>query len=253
MKILAISDLHLSFSGAKPMGIFGPWWNGHAERVESAWRRAVGPEDVVCLPGDFSWAMRPLEAKAELDWLGALPGVKLLVKGNHDYWWGSLSKVRQLLPPSIRLIQGDSVTVGEVAFGGARGWVNPALDFGGLSGHPTSEELRETGAMGKNPDEDRAIYVRELGRLEASLSRLDPGASRRVALLHYPPTSPLLETTEVTELLEKYRVDAAVFGHLHRSAPSDYANPFGVRNGIAYYLVSADFVDFAPLEIIFDG
>lgn len=231
------------------MDIFGGWWSDHVRRVEDAWRKSIGENDIVCLPGDFSWAMRPQEAKAELDWLGGLPGVKILLKGNHDYWWASLSKVRALLPPTVLAIQGDAVAVGSAAFGGARGWIDPRLDFSSLDGHPTSEELKDTAALGGDPAENRAIYERELARLDASLTQLSPEASRRVALLHYPPTSPSLEDTEVTALLEKHLVDTAIFGHLHRSAPTNYQNPFGVKNGVTYHLASADFIDFAPVEV----
>lgn len=253
MRIFALGDLHLSFSGVKPMDVFGPWWSGHVKRVEEAWRLKVREEDVVCLPGDFSWAMRPSEVKAELDWLGSLPGTKVMAKGNHDYWWASMNKLKPFLPPRTHLIQGDAALLGGVAFGGARGWIDPTLDFGALSGHPTSEELKDTAAMGKNAEEDRVIYLRELGRLDASLSRMDPAADLKVAVLHYPPTAPDMRRTEVTDLLEKHGVNVAVFGHLHRSAPTEFANPFGERSGVRYYLASADFVDFSPVEIASHG
>ena len=233
------------------MEIFGEHWNGHALRIERAWRARVSPEDVVCLPGDLSWAMRLSQAEEEFQWLGALPGRKVLVKGNHDYWWESVSKVRRALPSGTHALQNDAVTLDGAAFAGARGWVDPRLDFRSLS-------PQEPGADGAARDpldairgatEDERIYRRELERLETSLRALDPTAGLRVALLHFPPTSPALEETPVTRLLERYRIDAAVFGHLHGAGWRDFENPYGTRNGVRYYLVSADFAHFEPVPI----
>jgi predicted phosphohydrolase len=248
MKIWALSDLHLSFAGTKPMDVFGEHWRGHAERVEGAWRDRVDREDVVCLPGDLSWAMRLSEARSELDWLGGLPGRKVLVKGNHDYWWASVSKVRAALPPGTYTIQNDAVILDGVAFAGARGWVDPSLDFQAILPRPPGEQQGPQTLEGiRGTEEDERIYRRELARLEASLRAMDPNASFRVALVHFPPTSPALEPTPVTWLLEQYRVDVVVFGHLH--GPTVLRNPYGSRDGVTYHLVSADLAGFAPIEV----
>lgn len=252
MTLWALSDLHLSFSGAKPMDVFGDHWRGHVARVERAWREAVGEDDVVCLPGDLSWALRLQEAAGELAWLGGLPGRKVLVKGNHDYWWESLAKVRRALPPGVFALQNDALLLDEVALAGARGWVDPGLDFRGLVPHLPAlpgEKTSEPPQGIRSPEEDARLYRRELDRLEASLRAMDPGARLRVALLHFPPTSPILEETPVTRLLEKYRVDAAVFGHLHGTGGEAFENPYGERNGVTYYLVSADFAGFGPVRV----
>jgi len=108
MRIWGLSDLHLSFSGQKPMDVFGAHWNDHVRRLEAAWRAAVRPEDHVCLPGDLSWAMRLSDVQDELQWLGSLPGKKILLKGNHDYWWGSVSKGAQ--SPPLRDVRQSSTT-----------------------------------------------------------------------------------------------------------------------------------------------
>ncbi|MFU8858470.1 MAG: metallophosphoesterase, partial [Deferrisomatales bacterium] len=118
MIVWALSDLHLSFSGAKPMDVFGEHWRDHAARVERAWRQDVGEGDVVCLPGDLSWALRLPDAAGELAWLGALPGRKVLVKGNHDYWWASLGKVRKALPPGVFALQNDALLLDGVGLAG---------------------------------------------------------------------------------------------------------------------------------------
>lgn len=248
MRIFALSDLHLSFSGAKPMDVFGPHWSDHPRRIAEAWREAVRPGDVVCLAGDFSWASRLKDAQAELDWLAALPGRKVLVKGNHDYWWDSLSKVRAALPPGIHALQNDSLSLDGAAFAGARGWVDPSLDFSSLCGEGPGERSEEPLFSILGVEEDRKVYEKELGRLDASLGRMERGARLKVALLHFPPTSPALEETAVTRLLEKHGVDVALFGHLHLTAPCRFRNPYGKRGGVTYYLTSADFVDFRPIQ-----
>lgn len=252
MIVWAISDLHLSFAGTKPMDVFGDHWRDHAARVEWAWREAVEEDDLVCLPGDLSWALRLPDAAGELGWLGRLPGRKVLVKGNHDYWWASVGKVRKALPPRVFAIQNDALLLDGVGLAGARGWVDPTLDFRGLLPHlpqpPGSvPPLTQHGIRGA--EEDERIYRRELDRLEASLRALDPGARLRVALLHFPPTSPAMEETAVTGLLERYRVDAAVFGHLHGEGSETFENPYGRRNRVTYHLVSADFAGFRPVRV----
>ncbi|GAB4263362.1 MAG: metallophosphoesterase [Deferrisomatales bacterium] len=249
MNIWGLSDLHLSFARPKPMEVFGDHWRDHAARVEAAWRERVAPDDVVCLPGDLSWAMRLPEVQGELEWLARLPGRKVLVKGNHDYWWSSAARLRAALPAGIYALQNDALALDGVAFAGARGWVDPSLTFGSLLCALPGEEPEGRLHGIRGGPEDAKIYRRELGRLEASLRRLDPAAGLRVALLHFPPTSPALEETPVTRLLERYRVRVAVFGHLHGTGRERFANPFGCRGGVTYHLVSADFVNFAPWKV----
>ena len=250
MIVWAISDLHLSFSFPKPMDVFGEHWRDHAARVEAAWRERVAPEDVVCLPGDLSWALRLPEARPELEWLGALPGRKVLVRGNHDNWWSSVAKIRAALPPGVHVLQNDALLLDGVAFAGARGWVDRSLDFRGLFPPLPGGEEGSVGLHGiRDEAEDARIYRRELDRLAASLGGMDPGAKLRVALLHFPPSSPDLEETDVTRLLEAHGVDLAVFGHLHGSGAEGFRNPYGERGGVRYFLASADFVGFAPLEL----
>lgn len=250
MIVWAISDLHLSFARAKPMDVFGDHWRDHAGRIEAAWRERVGPADVVCLPGDLSWALRLADVRGELEWLGGLPGRKVLVRGNHDYWWSSLAKLRSALPAGVHVLQNDALLLGGAAFAGARGWVDRSLDFRGLLPHLPGEEEGPVGLHGiRDEAEDARLYAREVERLGASLAAMDPGAVLRVALLHFPPTSPALEETAVTRLLEAHRVDVVVFGHLHGSGREEFRNPYGERGGVRYFLASADFVGFAPFEL----
>ncbi|HPE46709.1 MAG TPA: metallophosphoesterase, partial [Deltaproteobacteria bacterium] len=129
MKVFALSDLHLSFGSDKPMDIFGAHWEDHPVRIREAWERSVSADDVVLVPGDISWAMKLHEAGADLSFVHALPGTKVIVKGNHDYWWTTLSKVRQALPPSIIPLQNTAVRFKEVGIAGSRLWIDPDLSL----------------------------------------------------------------------------------------------------------------------------
>ena len=228
MRIFALGDPHLSLSTDKPMDIFGPNWDDHAARLEAAWRAAVNPEDTVLLPGDISWAMSLDEAKADLDFLAALPGTKVLLRGNHDYWWNSISKVRAALPGGMHAVQNDSLVLGGVAVLGTRGWVCP-------------------GGTLFDPATDQKLYERELIRLELSLKSA-PAGLPKLCMLHYPPFNERRQQSGFTELLEAYGVERAVYGHLHGKA---CRNAFeGLRNGVEYTLCSADHLEFTPKLIL---
>jgi predicted phosphohydrolase len=228
MALFAISDLHLGFAVDKPMDRFGPQWIDHAARVARAWRERVGVDDTVLVCGDTSWAMRLEEARPDLDFLGELPGRKILLRGNHDYWWGSLAKVRRALPAGIEPLQNGSLEAAGWVICGSRGWLLPT---------PASSP------------EDVAIYHRELGRLRLSLESARPGLPR-LAMLHYPPWMPGLGTTEVVDLLQAFEVQVCVYGHLHALEPGTY--PEGLHDGIRYHCVSVDLVDFAPRRLDLD-
>ncbi|UCE03910.1 MAG: metallophosphoesterase [Candidatus Latescibacterota bacterium] len=225
MSIFAISDLHLGSVVDKPMDRFGPEWHDHSDRIAENWRSCVGAGDSVLVCGDTSWAMRLEEARPDLDYLAALPGRKILLRGNHDYWWSSLRKLRAVLPPDIVPLQNDSVEVEGYCVGGSRGWL-----------HPHSESLPE----------DVRIYERELGRLRASLESIQ-GNGPRIAMLHYPPYPIETGSSAVLDLLLEYAIQICVYGHLHAMEPGTY--PDGVHRGIGFHCVSVDLVDFAPLRL----
>ena len=254
MKVFAIGDLHLSHTGEKPMDVFGAHWRGHADQIAESWTRRVEPGDWVLVPGDLSWAMRMQEAEEDLRWLDGLPGRKIIIKGNHDYWWPSISKLRQRLAgSSIIPLQYDSVRFGAVAVGGTRLWNMP--DLGVLHLDPLEQIPGGCGsdASGQGDSglaqiraQDEKIFRREMGRLEQSLGTMDPDASVRIVITHFPPTDEWGSDTVVTRLLEKYGVQMCAFGHLHNlSLPRGKTWDF-VRNGIRYVLVSCDAVQFAP-------
>ncbi len=231
MKLFAIADLHLDGGAGKPMSIFGDTWENHRERIFGLWRSTVGEEDAVLVPGDISWAMHFKDALPDLLSLAELPGIKVLSRGNHDYWWAALSRMREALPDSVKLIQNDAVDLGPVTVCGSRGWILPS-----------------------DPDfkaDDRKIYDRELLRLGLSLDaadRLAKGEKPIVCMLHYPPAMKDGAATGFTELMEKHGVSVCVYGHLH-GAPAWEIGVKGVLNGVRYELCSADSLGFEPLPV----
>lgn len=230
MRIFAIADVHLSFSSEKPMDVFGPAWDRHTDRLKAAWEASVGEDDLVLIPGDISWAMTLKGAEPDFAFLGALPGKKLLLRGNHDYWWSSVTKVRSALPEGMRAIQNDTVIYGDYAIGGSRGWTFP-----GGETVPGAEESK-----------DRHIYERELMRMELSL-RMMPEGKRRVFMTHFPPCDVMHPDTAVTALMERYGVETVVYGHLH--GPSHRLAFSGEHNGVRYLFAAADKLGFSPLLI----
>ncbi len=241
MSVWAIADLHLSFGvPEKTMEVFGPEWANYGEKLKTNWLAVVQPDDLVLIAGDISWAMRIEDAKIDLDWIDALPGTKVMIKGNHDYWWSSLSKVKSILPPSIHIIQNTAYQWNEYSIGGARLWdtdeygFNDYIDFRETS-VPSSKE--------EKPDQER-IFKRELERLELSLKAMDQSAAKRLVMTHYPPISAELEPSKAAALLEKYNVNVCVFGHLHNVKRG--VAMFGNRSGVGYHLTSCDYLDFKP-------
>lgn len=221
MKVFAISDLHLSFAVEKPMDIFGDGWQNHFERVSEDWRARVGEEDLVLLGGDISWGMNTEQAAPDYAAIAALPGKKAVVKGNHDLYWGSLSKMQTAFP-EFAFLQNNCLRFENVLVVGSRGWTIP------------TEE---------SDAHDVAIYRRELIRLELSLShaeRVRTPDDKVVAMLHYPPFDAKYADSEVTELLAKHRVDAVTYGHLH--GKNSRVTPVLEKQGIKYYITSCDLV-----------
>lgn len=207
------------------MDRFGPQWVGHADTIAAAWRARVDAGDTVLVCGDTSWAMRLEGAIPDLEWLAALPGRKILLRGNHDYWWGSLAKLRRVLPAGLEALQNSSVRAEGWQVCGSRGWTLPTPE--------------------STPD-DRAVYERELGRLRLSLQSAS-GPQPRLAMLHYPPWMPGQESTAVVDLLHEFGVQVCVYGHLHALPAGAY--PDGERGGIRFRCVSADLAGFAPQRI----
>ena len=231
MKIYAISDLHLSNSCDKPMDIFGGHWEGYTEKIISNWKQKVTDEDLVLIAGDISWAMKLEEAVADLKWIDDLPGKKIIIKGNHEYWWKSISAVREILPESIMAIQNDSIKIGDYIICGTRGWTVPEK----------GKELEP---------EDLKIYKREVERLKLTLmsAKVLKGESdsKIIAMMHFPPYNTDKEQSEFVKLFEEYSVDTVVFGHLHGYVNCDLVSNI---NGVTYYFTSCDHIKNDPILI----
>ena len=224
MKIFAISDLHLSVNNEKPMDIFGPVWEGYLDKIFAQWQEKVGEDDLVLLAGDLSWAMKFDEVKSDVKLLENLSGKKVIIRGNHDYWWKSISAVRGILPHEFYAVQNDAVRFDGAVVCGTRGWKG----------------------VDKNivlSAEDQKIFDREVLRLEMSLKeadRLRQEGDKLICMMHYPPVGFAKEDSPFSQLIEKYNVDVVVYGHLH-----GYKNveTVFVKNGVEYFLTSCDEVD----------
>ncbi|HNX62096.1 MAG TPA: metallophosphoesterase [Candidatus Limiplasma sp.] len=228
MAIFAIGDLHLPGNGVKPMDIFGSHWDHHMDTIRENWLRLVSPEDIVLIPGDISWAMQFHDALNDLADIAKLPGTKVLLRGNHDYWWSSIAKLRSSLPDDMYALQNDSVILGGMAICGTRGWTFP------------TEQL-------PLEDQELKIYRRELIRLRMALDSAKMTGKPILAMTHFPPLLTDYRDTEYTALLEEYGVETCVYGHLHGVG---IRNGFsGEHHGIEYKLVSCDAIDFSPVRI----
>ena len=224
MALFAIGDTHLSLSSNKPMDVFGGGWEGYVDKLRAGFG-AVGPEDTVVLCGDLSWGMGLEEARADFAFLDALPGGrKLLLNGNHDYWWNTAAKMNRFFAENgfstLQILHNNCYEYGEYALCGTRGWF-----------------YEETG--------DQKVFKRELIRLEASLQAA--GGRPKLCFLHYPPLYQGYTCPEIIALLEQYQVKLCCYGHLHGG--SHRLAVEGLYGGVEYRLVSADYVGFRPQKI----
>lgn len=227
MAIYALSDLHLPFSADKPMEIFGPAWDNYTTRLRDNWQRVVSPEDTVLIAGDLSWATYITHAHDDFKFVHELNGQKIISKGNHDYWWETVSKLNQYIEEqgfdSIRFLHNNCFVAENTVICGAKGYFSPDDGF---------------------TDEDRKFYNREIGRLELSLQQAQKtGCANCIAMLHYPPAP----GSGFARLLEHYGANVCVYGHLHGNATRMAFN--GVCAGVHYQLTSADYLAFTPTLI----
>mgnify|MGYP005793567661 CR=1 FL=1 len=231
MNIYSISDLHLDINNTKPMDIFGPVWHNYLDKIIDSWNSLVKDDDIVVLAGDFSWAMKLEEVEKDFDFLKNLKGTKILIRGNHDYWWSSVSRVRDKLPPNTYALQNDAIKIGKFIFCGNRGWQIPEGKF--------------------DTEENRKLYLRETIRLELSMKsakKLQTDNEEIVFITHYPPFNNKIEPSPYTKMLEEYGVSYVIFGHLH-----GYVNPkmlYNEINGIKYFLTSCDAVKNQLIKIV---
>lgn len=228
MALYAISDLHLSTTVDKPMGVFGEKWILHEEKIRENWLNKVTENDTVIISGDISWGMKISEGMADIEWISKLPGRKILVRGNHDYWWGSIKKLNSLYD-NMDFIQNNFFVYEDYAICGSRAWVCPgSSNFG---------------------EKDSKIYNRELIRLRLSLEEAKKKEYDKIIVaIHYPPTNDKFEDSGFIDLFKEYGVEKVIYGHLH--GPSLKRVFEGEHDGIEYILTSADYIDFNPQLIL---
>ena len=227
MALYTIGDTHLSLAKDKPMDIFGEKWKNHAQKLKDGFS-AVGDDDLTVICGDISWGMGIEETKEDFLFIDALPGKKIILKGNHDYWWSTAAKAKRFFAQNgittIDVLYNNSFDYGEYAICGTRGWFY-------------EEE--------KGGEHDAKIMRREIMRLEASLKAA--GDKKKLVFLHYPPLFQSYRCEEILELLKSYEVRLCCYGHIHGKGCAYAFN--GWRDGTEFKLVSADFVDFTPVKL----
>ena len=250
MAVWALADLHLALSvPEKKMDVFGEPWIHYVDQIQSHWTRLIQSDDLVLIPGDITWAMRPDQARIDLEWIDKLPGTKLLLRGNHDYWWSSLRQVEKILPPSIHLIQNNAFCWKNICVGGTRLWDSIEYSFDRYINYVPNPRAKDfTNKSPTTLSDQNKIFQRELQRLECSLKEMEKFPNTfRIAMTHYPPIGADLAPSETSALLEKYGIRVCVFGHLH-NVKKDIPL-FGTHNGIQYLFVAADHLRFVPLKI----
>ncbi len=229
MALFALADLHFSFAKPKPMDIFGENWKNHADRIITQWNNTVTSQDTILLPGDISWAMHLSDAKKDLSVIDNLPGKKILLSGNHDYWWKSSAKLEGQFP-HMKFLKNGTIPYDDYFICGTRGWTCP-------------NDISFT-------KEDEKIYNREQIRLRLSLDMaMYQGAKKIIVMLHYPPVNDKHEPSAFTEIFKSYPVTTVIYGHLHGAQNHKQALQ-GCFDAITYHLVASDYIDFCPKRIL---
>ena len=229
MALFVMGDLHLSLSSDKSMDIFGGWEN-YVERIKENWNREVSPEDTVVVPGDISWAMSLKETVADFSYIHELPGRKIILKGNHDYWWTTAAKMNNFLAEngfdSIFILHNNHYAYESYGICGTRGWIND-----------DSEPA------------DAKVLAREAQRLETSIASAENAGLEPLVFLHYPPLYGNEYNPDLLEVMYRHNIKRCWYGHIHgRKGHQNAVN--GERDGIVFQLVSADYVQFCPVKIM---
>ncbi len=230
MSLFAIADLHLSLSVNKPMDIFGELWENHTEKLTENWNNTVSPEDTVVIPGDISWGIDFAEARADFEYINnKLNGTKIISKGNHDYWWSTMSKLNAFVSENgfdtIKFLHNNHYAYGNYGICGTRGWIN------------------EPGVPA-----DAKVLAREAQRLEVSIKSALKENLEPIVFLHYPPVFGNESNYDILDVMFKYNIKKCYYGHLHGKAHK-YA-VCGERDGIEFDLIAGDFVQFCPKKIL---
>lgn len=230
MSIYAIGDLHLSFSVDKPMNIFGDNWNNYEEKLKENWLEKIKDDDIVIIPGDFSWAMNLKDTAKDFKYLNDLPGKKILLKGNHDYWWTTVTNIKKFLKDNnfsnIDFLYNNAFCYDETLIVGTRGW-----------------SYNDT-------ENSEKMHNRELSRLELSIKYGIENFKYKkiICCMHYPPTTNVMLENNVKskyiELMKKYEIDTCIYGHLHGQSHKEAVE--GNIDGVNLKLVSSDYLKFNP-------
>lgn len=244
MRLFAIGDTHLPSTRDKEMDRFG--WSGHPAPLAANWDASVSPEDLVLVVGDISWATRPTEVEGDLRWLDERPGHKVLLKGNHDFWWpDSRKKLGELLAPFPSIVgflhNGSAVRHGPYAIAGVRGWTVPEAP-------PPPGADPELAMESYQPH----LVERDLGRLQSSIAAAESLAAEpgtiRVACMHFPPVYAGPRPTRFSPLIEAFAPEVCVYGHLHGAGIA--AGFVGEHGGVRYVLASCDAARFTPIRLL---
>lgn len=227
MSLFVIADLHLSFGVNKPMDIFGGWTD-YVSRLSENWQKKIKPDDTVVMPGDLSWAMNFSQAYKDFEFVHKLNGIKIISKGNHDYWWNTKNKMDNFLHEngfdSIKILHNNCYKYENIGICGTRGWISD-------NGEPA----------------DQKVLAREAGRLILSIEAALKEKLKPVVFLHYPPVYANNYNYDILEVLHKYNIKWCFYGHIHGNAKKFSIN--GERDGINYRLISSDFLQFDPMDI----
>lgn len=229
MKIFAIADLHFDGKKEKPMNIFGDNWINHEDKIMKNWMGTVSTDDLVLIPGDVSWATKLDDAIVDLKKIDELPGIKIIGKGNHDYWWSTSNKLESLELRSIKFLKNNSYEYGNVVICGTRGW-------------DTMEEYSEEVS-------NKKIYLREMNRLEISLKSAKGTDNALIVMLHYPPFDSDGLPNEFFRILKEYHPEVCIYGHLHGVEGHKNVKE-GIIENIAVHCISSDYMDFKPKRIM---
>lgn len=229
--IYSIADLHFDDTGDKTMDIFGEDWEDHESKIIENWKSTVEDDYIVLVPGDVSWALKCEDAYVDLKKIEDLPGRKIILKGNHDYWWQSLRKINNFNFKSIDFLQNNSFIYENVGITGTRGW--SAIDREAEDSH------------------DIKIYQRELNRLRMSLEslkNLPDKPEKIITMLHYPPFNSDMSPNDFVDIMKEYKVDICLYGHLHSEGHKLAVE--GIIEGIEFHLIACDYIDFTPKKIL---
>ena len=225
MSLFAISDLHLSLGVDKPMDVFRGW-DHYVERLEENWKQLVRPEDTVVIAGDISWGLDLAETVEDFKWIDRMPGQKILLKGNHDLWFSTKSKVGRFFQEqgftTLKILFNNAYRYEDLVLCGTRGWMNDQTD--------------------------KKVLNRECGRLRLSLEAGKKLGGTPVVFLHYPPVYGSGDCPEILEVLHQYQIERVYYGHIHGYSAGYAIN--GVREGIRFQLLSCDYLHFAPIKIV---